>query len=49
MTAPIWPGPIAAVISVIITGRPNITKWSDYNTFGIPTVAKYLSEQQWEC
>ena len=28
-------------------GRPIITKWGDYSTFDIPTVAEYLSEQLW--
>ena len=34
----------AAVIPVFITGHPVTTKWGDYSTFDIPTVAKYLSE-----
>ena len=41
--------PIAAVIPVLITGCPVITKWGDYSSFNIPTVAGYLSEQLWEC
>ena len=37
------------MIPVFITGRPVITKWDDYSTFDILTVAEYLSEQLWEC
>ena len=39
------PRPTAAVIPILITGCPAIAKWSDYNTFNIPTVAEYLLEQ----
>ena len=34
-----------AVIPVFKTGRPVVTKWGDYSTFDIPTVAEHLSEQ----
>ena len=40
----LWP--TAAMIPV---GRPIITKWDEYSTFDIPTVAEYLLEQLWEC
>ena len=30
--------PIAAVIPVVITGHPVITKWGDYSTLDISTV-----------
>ena len=40
----LWP--TAAVIPVFITGRPVITKWGDYSTFDIPTVAEYLSNSE---
>ena len=43
----LWP--IAAVIPVLITGRPVITEWGEYSKFNIPTVAEYLLEQLWEC
>ena len=42
----LWP--TAAVIPVFITGCPVITRWSDYNTFEIPTIAENLLEQLWE-
>ena len=41
-------GPTAAVIPVFITGHPVfiagrtvVTKWGDYSTFDIPTVAEH--------
>ena len=41
--------PTAAVIPVLIMGRPVITKWGDYSAFDISTVDQYLSKKPWGC
>ena len=41
--------PTAAVISVLITGCPVITKWVDCSAFNISTVVLKDIQQLWEC